>query len=91
MEMVDPLPMRQGVWARTGDGLGGRRLRGGSAGKGSPDLLEDLEAVDRNGTWGIDTDLDLVAPDIDDHDFDVVPDHDLLVPLPAENQHVFPP
>lgn len=44
--------------------------------------------MDGYGTWGIDPDLDLIAADIDDHDRDVISDHDLLVAFAAEDEHV---
>jgi hypothetical protein len=44
--------------------------------------------VDWNRARCIDTDLDLVATYINDHDGDVISDHNFFVPLSAENKHV---
>src|SRR5579875_3073830 len=66
-----------------------RRLRGGLGCQPIRplDLLVDLRAMHRDVARRFDPHLHLVAFDRDDHDADVVPDHDRLIDLATENQH----
>jgi hypothetical protein len=43
--------------------------------------------MDRDLGRGVDAQPDLVSPDVDDRDNDVVADHDAFVALPGEYEH----
>src|SRR5438128_1877412 len=51
------------------------------------DRVVDFLAMDADLLGRIDSDSNLIAPDVDDSHFDVVADHDRLVALPGQHQH----
>jgi len=71
-------------FALLGDGVAegiqtGRRRRGGGSAVLLLDLQVDFLAVDGDIARGGDTEANLVAPDFNDGDFDIVADFDTLV------------
>ena len=48
---------------------------------------EDLPAMHLNFTWGVDTEANVISPDLEYRHHDVVPDHDALIGVAGENQH----
>src|SRR5687767_4539856 len=55
----------------------------------APDGVVDLLAVDADLLRGVDPQTHLVAADVDHGDLDVVADHDRLVSLTGQHQHVW--